>query len=172
MGGSRASRIEAVADRTAAAIFAAAVAYVLLAMFKDAAAQPQLSAYACAAALAAYWICARALENIPGDDARFELTMFDPAPIDLVQPDELVLTAADVLVAAESTAPDELLLDDVLTETGPDSRVVRLFEAAAMPTPGQMNARIEEHLSENRAAPPDASQALHDALAELRRSLQ
>jgi hypothetical protein len=50
---------------------------------------------------------------------------------------------------------------------------VRLFDAGEMPTPGQLNARIERHLGEESAstAPPDASQALYDALAELRRSL-
>ena len=171
MSGSRASRIEAVADRTAAAIFAVAVGYVLLTVLRDVAAQPQLSGYAGGAAIAAYWLCARALESIPGDDRRFEMTIFDPALVELVQPDELVLAAADVLAPPESAAADELLLDDLLAKIGPDSRVVRLFDAAAMPTSGQVNTRIEEHLSENRAAPPDASQALYDALAELRRSL-
>jgi hypothetical protein len=49
-----------------------------------------------------------------------------------------------------------------------------LFDPAAMPTPAQLNARIERHLE--TGAPPapsqDASQALHDALADLRRSLR
>jgi hypothetical protein len=65
------------------------------------------------------------------------------------------------------------VLDDILAELGPESRVVRLFDAGQMPTPGQLNARIERHLGEESAstAPPDASQALYDALAELRRSL-
>jgi len=52
-------------------------------------------------------------------------------------------------------AEDELVLDDILAVLNPDSRVVRLFERHPMPTPGA----------------PDASQALHDALADLRRSL-
>lgn len=50
----------------------------------------------------------------------------------------------------------ELLLDDALADAGPDSRVVRLFDRTAMPA------------SPDR----DASQALHDALAKLRRSLR
>jgi hypothetical protein len=50
----------------------------------------------------------------------------------------------------------ELLLDDALADAGPDSRVVRLFDRTAMP-----------------ASPDgDASQALYDALAKLRRSLR
>jgi hypothetical protein len=43
-----------------------------------------------------------------------------------------------------------------------------------MPTPGQLKSRIDRHRSQ-AAAPagaPDASQALSDALAELRRSLR
>jgi hypothetical protein len=52
--------------------------------------------------------------------------------------------------------PPELLLDDVLPDVGQDSRVVRLFDASAAP----------------QAAPPDASHALYDALAQLRRSLR
>ena len=66
-------------------------------------------------------------------------------------------------------ADDALLLDDILAEIGPDSRVVRLFDRDAMPTPAQLKARIDRHLEGERA--PDASRALHEALAELRRSL-
>jgi hypothetical protein len=75
----------------------------------------------------------------------------------------------------EPDAPDddELVLDDILAALGPQSRVVRLFDPAAMPTPGQLNQRIERHLvKDDTAAPADASHALHEALAELRRSLR
>jgi hypothetical protein len=74
-----------------------------------------------------------------------------------------------------ATEPAEpLVLDDILTELGPDSRVIRLFDRAAMPTPAQLKSRIDAHLAREAAdAPaPDASQALHDALAELRRSIR
>ncbi|HKU91738.1 MAG TPA: hypothetical protein VJP82_00155 [Sphingomicrobium sp.] len=64
-----------------------------------------------------------------------------------------LLAEADRSLAHEE---DELVLDDILAALNPDSRVVRLFERDAMPAP--------------RAA-ADASQDLHDALAELRRSL-
>jgi hypothetical protein len=86
---------------------------------------------------------------------------------------ELLLTDSDRLHPIEREAPDELMLEDILAELGPESRVVRLFDPAAMPTPAQLNVRIERHLGEESAptAPPDASQALYDALAELRRSL-
>jgi hypothetical protein len=86
---------------------------------------------------------------------------------------ELLLTDSDRLHPSERDAPEELVLEDILAELGPESRVVRLFDPAAMPTPAQVKARIERHLGEESAptAPPDASQALYDALAELRRSL-
>ena len=65
---------------------------------------------------------------------------------------------------------------------GPDSRVVRLFDPRAMPTPptpGQIQSRIADHLGDgaprsapSKTPPSDASQALSAALAELRRSLR
>lgn len=97
---------------------------------------------------------------------------------------ELVLTDADRLNAHEllltdadrlrPEAAEPLVLDDILSQLGPDSRVVRLFDPAAMPTPGQLKGRIDDHLGRGTApAPPsDAAQALSDALAELRRSLR
>jgi hypothetical protein len=119
-----------------------------------------------------------------------EFCVIEPRP-----PDELLLTDADRIVRGEllltetdqfwgdelslterfqPVGADELVLDDILAELTPDSRVVRLFDPAAMPTPAQLNARIERHLGEGNSAvaPPDASQALYDALTELRRSLR
>ncbi len=67
---------------------------------------------------------------------------------------------------------DELVLDDVLARLEDFSRVVRLFDRSAMPTPGELKSRIDRHLETPTAAPPDASQALHDALSQLRRTLR
>jgi hypothetical protein len=117
------------------------------------------------------------------------LRPFELPELELDPVEELVLTDADrlkhtiaqlsdelVLTAAERLHPtgDELVLDDILAELGPDSHVVRLFDPAAMPTAGQLNARIEQHLrgSPSPAAPQDASQALYEALNELKRSLR
>ena len=84
--------------------------------------------------------------------------------------DELVLTEAD---RVEPTSGEPLVLDDILAELGPDARVVRLFDRKAMPTPGQLQSRIDSHLAQGSSAgASDASQALSDALAELRRSLR
>ena len=85
-------------------------------------------------------------------------------------------------VPFEEQENGELLLDDPLIEVEVDSRVVRLF-ARSDATPGELVARIEDYLGENRnrpaivaeegsAAPPDASAALHAALANIRASLR
>jgi hypothetical protein len=58
--------------------------------------------------------------------------------------------------------------------------VVQLFEPAAMPTAGELKARIDRHVANppigrdnnSTPAPADASGALFEALAELRRSLR
>ena len=75
---------------------------------------------------------------------------------------------------ARAAEEEPLLLDDILAQLGPDSRVVRLFDPDAMPTPGQLKSRIDRHLEPAHGPPelPDAGQALHDALDELRRSIR
>ncbi len=108
----------------------------------------------------------------------------------LTAANELLLTDADRLTAANEmvlTDADRvdgpLVLDDILAELGPDSRVVRLFDRKAMPappTPGQLQSRIADRLRDRSPpfapfetpTPSDASQALSAALAELRRSLR
>ena len=87
-------------------------------------------------------------------------------------PHEHLPTDADRPDAPVQAEP--FVLDDILAELGPESRVVRLFDRKAMPTPGELKSRIDTHLEqeERRSGGPDASQALSDALAELRRSLR
>ena len=86
--------------------------------------------------------------------------------------DELLLDQPLALAATEAVA--ELLLDDPLPAPEPDSRVVQLFADGRMPTAGQLKHRIDRHLADGArpAAPSDASDALSEALAELRRSLR
>ncbi len=75
----------------------------------------------------------------------------------------------------ELEAVAELLLDDPLTAPAPESRVVQLFAGGRMPTAGQLQRRIDRHLAEGERPPvvtKDASDALSEALAELRRSLR
>jgi hypothetical protein len=108
-------------------------------------------------------------------------------PVDFTVGDE-------VLLLDEPVGADEpFLLDDPLSVLAEDSRVVRLFavpatagDAVALPAPGEMAARNEDFLEVGRggvaetvllperpaAIAPDASAALHAALADIRRSLR
>lgn len=75
---------------------------------------------------------------------------------------------------------DELLLDDPVATPAAPSRVVSLFGGGeSLPTAGELQSRIDRHLGSNAARDPsgpifvpDASDALFEALADLRRSLR
>jgi hypothetical protein len=86
----------------------------------------------------------------------------------------------------ECVEDDVLLLDDPLSDAEADARVVKLF-AEDEATPGELAARIADYLGdehrapvapaalaagEGQQAPPDASAALHSALANIRASLR
>jgi hypothetical protein len=85
------------------------------------------------------------LRNVSAGNRDYDLPAFEPVPLEI---------GHDV--------PDELVLDDVLESAGPDARVIRLFD------PGLESERALRPNSQQ----PDASQALTEALAELRRSLR
>ena len=92
--------------------------------------------------------------------------VFEPVRLDSRSTEEPV-----ELIAVQE-AP--LVLDDVLHAVAPDARVVRLFDPSAMPSPAELKARVDRYLGQGAswAKSPDASQALVDALTELRRSLR
>ena len=90
------------------------------------------------------------------------LAEFEPVPFEF---------AADELLLTERVA-EELLLDDALAPAPGDSRVVQLFGTRPLPTAGELHRSIEQHLASRQASSPDATQALSDALAELRRNLR
>jgi hypothetical protein len=169
------------AEQLASAMLGGAVAYAAFAAIGETLAQPQLGMCAAAAGLLVWLVCRRCLNALAGSERQLAVPVFDVRDLEPFEADELLLTDADridselVLTDAErldGTAPLEL--DDILAEIGPDSRVVRLFGRKQMPTPGQLKSRIDNHLEQ--AAPShaqgDDSQALSDALAELRRSLR
>jgi hypothetical protein len=161
MDGRTAARIESAVDAAASALFAAAAAYALSAVL---AAQ---TTTALGGALA-FAFCFAGLHKIEAVKAPSGASA-ERAATPLTD----LLAEADRSLLERHSKGDELILDDILAEIGPDSRVVRLFDPSAAPTPGQLQARIDRHLDDGTqaAGPPDASQALHDALAELRRSL-
>lgn len=179
MDGGKAQRIEAIAAFAAAAVFAAAAAF---AVSRFAASTVMVGA----AAAVALFVALQVLRSIGPEDRQFSLAQFAPSELVLEDPNELFLTDADRLDQDELlltetdrlnhgvVAKDELLLDDVLASLEEDSRVVRMFDPSAAPTPGQLGARIDRHPGQARpvTAVPDASAALHEALAELRLSLK
>jgi len=182
-------RIETGAERLASATFGAASGYAAFAALRGLVALPELAVCAGAVAIVSHLLCSRALFAIANQDPQFKVRAFDVREIERFErsdellltdddrlTDELVLTDADRADGGELllTDGDRLLeLDDVLAEIGPESRVVRLFDRRAMPTPGQLKTRIDDHLgAASPGAQSDASQALSDALAELRRSLR
>ncbi len=86
----------------------------------------------------------------------------------------------DAIPLADADDDHELLLDDPVSAPIAQSRVVSLFGAAVtLPTAGELQRRIDRHL-DLAATPqwsgphllPDASDALFEALADLRRSLR
>ena len=157
-------RIELSIDTLAALLYAAGTAAVLLLL--DAS-----GGYVAVAAAIAFGGCLYGLRSIEPEYEAFRIAGFEPSEPEFEELGELLLTDEDRLAEQLPEDDDALLLDDVLAEISPDSRVVRLFDRHAMPTPGQLKARIDRHIGERDSTAPDASQALHDALAELRRSL-
>jgi len=172
-----AAKIEKTMDRAASALFGCAAAYAAFMGFARGSAGSIAAAEAAAAGMLAFFLTGRALAAVHPEAAKLPVPVFDVRQIDPVEaphsPESAELLLTD-RYEAPAAAQETLMLDDVLAQLEPDSRVVRLFDPAAMPTPGQLNDRIERHLV--RDAPPgsshDASQALHDALAQLRRSLR
>jgi hypothetical protein len=175
-------RIETGAERVAAGLFGAAVGYAAYTWLAASSFEPWLGAYVAAATVAAFLLCSTVLERVAGGQSRFRVPVFDLREFDTLESGELLLTdkvdGELLLTEADRLAPsmsvDPLLLDDVLTEIGPDARVVRLFDRTAMPTPGELRTRIDAHIGHAPVAdaPADASQALSEALAEQKRSLR
>ena len=111
------------------------------------------------------WVVMRA---VPADEQVMPLAEF---ALESVGPIEM--EPAKGFPVAESA----MILDDPLPQPAADSRVVALFGTDAAPTAGDMQRRIDRHLArEQDSSPPrlapDATDALHEALDEIRRSLR
>lgn len=169
-----ATRIERIVDHAASAAFAGSVGLAAYAYLSGILPQPAFGVCAGAIGIVAYFLCFATLRSLERRKARFPVHVFDVRQIEPGVEDELLLSDSDRLQTVTSRADGALELDDILAELAPDSRVVRLFDPSAMPTPGQLKARIDGHIDRATAAPgtADASQALSDALSELRRSLR
>ncbi|HKP34932.1 MAG TPA: hypothetical protein VJT70_09175 [Sphingomicrobium sp.] len=172
------NRIETGVERGSAGLFGASVGYAGYVGLGAIVSPPELVVCAAAGGIFAHLLCSRALQAAARGARQFHVPLFNVADIDAID-DELLLTDADrlsdelVLTDADRLhAGEALVLNDILAEIGPDSRVVRLFDRSAMPTPGQLRSRIENYRDQAPQPVPDASQALSEALAELRRSLR
>ena len=165
MDGGNATRIERIVDGGAAMLFAGALAYAAFRIGTD-------GASAGAAGGLGFVGCLCALRRVQPEVPLFILGDLDCIDLEFAAA-ELVLTDADRLNPPAAACSDELLLDRPLAHAGVGSRVVQLFEPAAMPTAGELKERIDRHLADcPQPGPADDSQALYDALAELRRSLR
>jgi hypothetical protein len=172
MQAERAMIVEKNVDRAASALFAMAAAYAAHAWFAVNAVQQVAVGETAAIAFVAYLVCAHCLGAVKPEARKLPVPIFDVRNIDPVEPSELLLTDR---VEPQPAAPDmALVLDDILAKLGPDARVVRLFDPKSMPTAGELKSRIDRHLDSEAAAAQsfDAAQALHEALAELRRSIR
>jgi hypothetical protein len=174
-------RVETGVAYAAALSFAAAVGFAIFHAVGRITDLPGMVAAGGIAAIVAYPAAFFLLWLMEGDPKPFPQPVFDIVKIEPVglgelllteTPDELLLTDTDRLPTADRD--EALVLDDILVEIAPDSRVVQLFEPSAMPTPGELGARINRHLDggTSHSPSPDASEALFAALADLRRSLR
>ena len=163
-------RIEKNVDRAASAVLAGACAYAAYMWLSAKVAQPFLVAETAAAAAFGYVVSMGMLSEVRRTSDKLPVPIFDVRDVEPIDAPEPTIVEPEQAVAPLAEEP--LVLEDVL-EVEPDSRVIRMFDRTAMPTPGQLNDRIERHLEGGAPpAPQDASQALHEALAELRRSLR
>ena len=174
MSGRTIERIETLVDALAATLFAAAVGFAVERLLRGTPGTLQLELATPAAALVcSYLLCLRGLRSIAAAPPAFALAHFAVAALQVGDLDELILSDADRLEphSADGADQEPLLLDNVLAQVGRDSSVVRLFDPSAMPTPGQLTWRIDRRQGHATTPRQDASQALFEALAELRRSL-
>lgn len=183
--------IESGFDRVASTLFALACAYAAFSWLAARLPHPALFAETATAWGLAYLLCLRFLRAVHPRLHKIEVPIFDLREIDPIDSPVLLLTdlleqeygqrAADENFAVAEPVGCEvdpgqepLLLDDILAELGPDSRVVRLFGTGTVPTAGELKTRIDRHLDReaSESQSRDAAQELHEALAKLRRSIR
>jgi hypothetical protein len=181
MRGGKRERIEKAVDIGAATALAAAVAFSLYKLLPGTVGRPYFNLVDACLGVVAFLLSFRFLRGLGSKAPDFELRLFELPQLSFDEPDELLLTQQVELLLTDAdrvkpprSTEEELVLNDILAKLGPQSRVVRLFDPAAMPTPAQLNDRIERHLrgSTRQSSPADASEALYQALNELRRSLR
>lgn len=173
-------RVETGIEAGAAGAFGAAVAYAALNCLASPGAERW--GYSAGAGALAFLLCIRTMRMLTSRKPKLSVPVFDVRDIE-PEFDELLLTDSDRVGSTElvltdtdrllSPSAEPLVLDDPLTEVGPGARVVRLFDPRSMPGAGQRPTADDFGLgATSAAASSDASQALSEALAQLRRSLR
>lgn len=156
-------------ERIAAASLGFAVAFAAW-TFSESFGRSLQTSFAASAAVGAFAGALLFLDRFDGRRHAVAAAAIQPQ----LAPGALLVRLQDVLAEASAAdAINELFLDDPLPAAQPDSRVVQLFQPSAMPTAGELQARIERHLDirEPPQAPADHSSELFEALATLKRSL-
>jgi hypothetical protein len=120
------------------------------------------------AGLGGFALALAALRCVPAGDRKLVVPDFDAIPLAFTDAAEQAPPVEDALVVE-----DALLLEDVLAPPAADARVVQLFDTARMAAAGELVAGHDRQSGRAPAHPElhDASQALTDALRELRRAL-
>lgn len=175
MKAAAAIRIEKTVDGAASALFAAAVGYAACSWLVAQVANPILALESGTATAVALMFSHRLLSAVQPRARRLPVPIFDVRDIEHLNAEPAEEAPLDLVDVFEPSPPEQPLdLTDILTELGSDARVVRLFDPSAMPTPAELKDRIDDHLdpTPDAAKSADAAQALHEALAELRRSLR
>lgn len=164
-------RIVGHTENAASAMFGSAIGFATYGWLSVAMHPPQPLAFGAAAGALSFLVCRMGLAALTRTEPSFRLPVFTARDLESVGIDELVLTAADQIVSPLAPPDQEPLeLNDALPRISDDSRVVHLFDRNAMPSAYQSAALRKQRVY--AAGMPDASQALSDALAELRQSLR
>ena len=149
-------RIEKNVDRAASALFGLACGYATNLWFLGELPRPVLGAVTVAASAFAYLLSTRSLGAVHPQLPKFAVTIFDVREVepmnsadllpadDAEKTDPVELLLTDRVEPVHATGQEPLLLDDVLAEPGPNSRVVRLFDPAAMATAGELKSRLDQ----------------------------
>lgn len=165
------ARIEGGVESVAAAAMAGAMGYATATLLNGIYSLPIVPGLAVAAIVFA--VVRAGLRTIPGASATRGGQKLSANPSltlsDFFELGEPVGTAVES--GDRHLLGEELLLDEVFCEPQAKARVVQMFEP--QPTAGELDSPIDRHIAARRpATPPDDSDAMVDALHQLRRRLR
>lgn len=128
---------------------------------------PHIGLAATGASICAAFALTHAVMRLTG--AHRDARPAEPVGIEPLPFDERALAQAEASEAAEAARPlpplpdadEPLVLDDILAEMAPESRVVRLFgPREEAPTAGELKDKIDQHLLQQQKPQPQDSEDL------------